>query len=100
MSAVIDVLERMGQDAQWGVASQDALQLALAAAEITPELQAAIVAGDQNKLQALLGITPPSATFFPGQDDEKEDEDRTQKPPGKEDDKPEQLTSSAQLVAG
>jgi len=89
MSDVIDVLERIGQDAQWCQASQGDLLLALAAAEIAPELQAAIVAGDSVSLQALLGISPLCAMFTPAEDDEafdegQQDEGNEQLPPDEE----------------
>jgi len=96
MTNVIDFLEKMGQNAQWNHASQEEIQLALASAEITPELQAAIVAGDQLSLQALLGLTPLCGMYMPG----KEDEDTEEVPPGEEDDKPEQSLSRLQTPAG
>jgi hypothetical protein len=46
MTDVIDFLERMGQDAQLRHASLDDLQQALNSAEIAPELQTVILAGN------------------------------------------------------
>jgi len=55
MSNVIAFLERMGRDAQLRHASQNEVELALAHAQIDPELQAAIFAKDQQQLETLLG---------------------------------------------
>ena len=55
MSNVIAFLEKMGQDAQLRHASRSDVELALAGAQIDSELQAAILAKDQQKLEALLG---------------------------------------------
>ncbi|MBB6188618.1 hypothetical protein [Rhodanobacter sp. MP7CTX1] len=55
MSNVIAFLERMGQDAQLRHASQNDVRLALAREQIDPELQAAILAKDQQRLETLLG---------------------------------------------
>jgi len=55
MSNVITFLERMGQDAQLRYASQNDVRLALAREQIDPELQAAILAKDQQRLETLLG---------------------------------------------
>jgi len=55
MSNVIDFLERMGQDAQLRHASQNDVEQALARAQIDPQLQTAILAKDQRKLETLLG---------------------------------------------
>lgn len=83
MSDVIDFLERMGQDAQLRHGSQEEVELALASAEIAPELQAAIVAKDQAQLGGLMGQTPLCAVYFPGQEDE-EQEDETEETPSRE----------------
>ena len=99
MSDVIDVLERMGQDAQWSSASQDELQSALAAAEITPELQAAIVAGDQQGLQKLLGIAPLYAMLSPGKDKEDDDKDDEELPGQGEDDSGSLISNLSQSVS-
>ncbi len=56
MLNVIDFLERMGQDAHLRHASRKDLGLALADVQFDSELQAAILAGDQQGLEALLGV--------------------------------------------
>ena len=83
MSDVIDFLERMGQDAQLRHGSQEEVELALASAEIAPELQAAILAKDQAQLEGLMGQTPICVAYFPGQEDE-EQEDETEETPSRE----------------
>lgn len=100
MSDVIDFLERMGQDAKWSYASSEDIGMALTDAEIAPELHASIVGRDQEGLQLLLGITPICAMYLPGKEDEKEDEDTEEVPPGEEDDKPEHSLSRLQTSAG
>lgn len=54
MSNVIDFLEKMGQDAQLRHASKNEVKLALANAQIDRELQTAVLARDQPRLEALL----------------------------------------------
>jgi hypothetical protein len=72
MSNVIDFLERMGQDAGLRHTSGAQLEEALARAAISPELQAAITAGDQKRIQALLGIQANICSIiFPVDTDEK-----------------------------
>lgn len=55
MSNVITFLEQMGQHAQFRHASQREVESAMVHADIAPELQAAILAKDQQKLGILLG---------------------------------------------
>lgn len=76
MSNVIDLLERMGQDARLRHASLDEVELALADAQIDPELQAAIIAKDQRQLEALLGRGNLCCLMLPakeGEDDDSEE---------------------------
>jgi hypothetical protein len=73
MSNVIDFLERMGQNAQLRHGSQSELEHALAAVEIDQELQAAILAKDHGRLEALLGQVNVCCAQFPDKDDEDED---------------------------
>lgn len=85
MSDVIDFLEKMGQDAQLRHGSQGEVELALASAEVAPELQSAILAKDQARLETLLGQAPLCAVFFPGEEEEEEDEtEETPSEPGEE----------------
>lgn len=80
MLNVIEFLEKVGQDSQLRRASPDKLQLALDSAGVDSELRAAIVAGDQAKLEALLGQSPLCGYFLPGKEDEKEDDEREDSP--------------------
>ena len=72
MTDVIDFLERAGQDAQLRHGSQDYMELALASAEIAPELRVAILARDEQGLQALLGQGPFCCYINPAKEDEGE----------------------------
>ena len=74
MSNVIDFLERMGQDAQLRQASQREIELALADAQIDPEIQVAILAKDQSVLERLLGHVNVCCMLAPAKEDEKEEE--------------------------
>lgn len=74
MSDVIDFLERMGQDAQMRDAPRVEVELAIASAGLDPELQAAILANDRNKLEALLGQHNVCSVMIPGTEEEEEDE--------------------------
>lgn len=73
MSDAIDFLEMVGQDAQWRDASHNEMELALAHAQIDPELRAAILAKDRRKLEALLGNVNVCCMEGPGKNDEDED---------------------------
>ena len=55
MPNVIDFLERAGQDALLRRASHVEVELALANAQIEPELRSAILDRDMSRLEALLG---------------------------------------------
>jgi hypothetical protein len=79
MSNVIDFLERMGRDAQLRHASSRDVELALACAQIDPELQATILAKDQSKLEVLLGQATLCCMQFPAKEEE-EDEDGEESP--------------------
>ncbi|KAA0070651.1 hypothetical protein CIW53_04615 [Rhodanobacter sp. T12-5] len=54
--------------------SQGEVQLALVNTQIDPEVQAAIIAKDQEKLEALLGGSTVSCVFFCDDNDERESE--------------------------
>ena len=74
MFDVIDFLERMGQDAQLRHASQDEVELALTSAKIDPELRVAILARDEQGLQALLGQDPFCCLINPAKPEEEQEE--------------------------
>ncbi|TAM59037.1 MAG: hypothetical protein EPN49_11705 [Rhodanobacter sp.] len=74
MSNVIGFLERMGQDAQLRHASQNDVEQALTRAQIDPELQVAILAKDQRRIEALLGVSNVCCAFM--YDDHEEDDQK------------------------
>jgi hypothetical protein len=65
MSNVIAFLEKMGQNAQLRHASHNDVKLELARAQIDPELQAAILAKNQQQLEVLLGKGNVCCMLFP-----------------------------------
>jgi hypothetical protein len=74
MSNVIDFLESMGQDAALRHVTGQNLRQAMNDAKIDPALQAAIIAGDQAKIETLLGAkTNICAMIFPVESDEGND---------------------------
>jgi hypothetical protein len=64
MSNVIDFLEMIGQDARLRHASQDEMKLALANMRMDSDLQAAILANDQQQLEALIGASNVCCMLF------------------------------------
>jgi hypothetical protein len=75
MSNVIDFLERLGQDARLRQGLQDEVALAIAHAQIDPELRVAILAKDQQRIEALLGQGPLCCMLVPGKEGEEEEEE-------------------------
>jgi hypothetical protein len=55
MSSVVDFLEKMGSEAHWRYASQDAIQTALTNAGVDAPVRTAILARNADAVQALLG---------------------------------------------
>jgi hypothetical protein len=80
MSDVIDVLERMGRDSHWSFAPSNEIEQALLVAQIDQDLRNAIVAGNQQELEALLGQKPLCAMLQPGEEDDEEDDDEQENP--------------------
>jgi hypothetical protein len=74
MFDVIDFLETVGQDAQWRHADQEVLAAALTAAQIDPALRTAILARDEQGLQALLGQDPFCCLISPAKPGEEQEE--------------------------
>jgi hypothetical protein len=83
MSNVIDLLERLGQDAQLRHASDGELEQALIRAQVDPAVRDAILMRDQRQLEALLGananvccmIATPAQEEPEEEDDDKKHED-------------------------
>ena len=69
----------MGKDAYLRHASRNEVGLALAIAEVDPELQLAILAKDQPQLEILLGTGQLYCAQCPDKDDEEEDDDTEEK---------------------
>lgn len=97
MSNVIAFLERVGQDARLRTALQNDGELALAGWHIDPELQAAILAKDQVKIEALLGLGQLCCFLLPGKEDDDED---TEESPSREDEISMRSTSRPAASAG
>jgi hypothetical protein len=57
MSDLIDFLDRMGGDSQLRVATGSRLEEALTRAGIAPNVRSAVLAGDQLRLEPLIGAT-------------------------------------------
>jgi hypothetical protein len=80
MSDLIDFLERMGGDSGSRFATGLELEEALTRAGIAPTVRSAVLAGDQPRLESLIGASPIVCNLinFPDEeedDDEKEDEE-------------------------
>lgn len=65
MSNVIDLLEMIGQDARLRHASPSDMEQVLLRAQIDPEVQAAILAKDQSRLETLLEGDNVCCMLFP-----------------------------------
>ncbi len=80
MSKIISLLEKMGQDAKFRYANTE--QLAALMADTDPALIDAVIAGDQQALEAILGarskivcmVYPVDEPQDEPQDDEQQDE--------------------------
>jgi hypothetical protein len=84
MSNVIGFLEKMGQDASLRHATYNEMELALTSAQIEPEMQEAIIAGDKSQLELLLGARINIVcSVFPGKEDDDEEDEES---PSKDDD--------------
>jgi len=72
MSKIISLLEKMGQNAEFRYANAD--QLAVLMAETDPALIDAVVAGDQQALEAILGARNKIVCMIYPVDEPKQDE--------------------------
>jgi hypothetical protein len=77
MSDLIDFLERMGRDSQSRFATGPELEEALTRAGITPTVRSAVLAGDQPRLESLIGASPIVCNLinFPDEEEEEEEDD-------------------------
>jgi hypothetical protein len=90
MSNVIDFLERLGTDAHLRNASDVELEQALVNAQIDPAVREAILAGDQRRLESLLGATTNVCCVVYAPIREDDDEESEEPPQQDEDDAPEE----------
>lgn len=75
MSDLIDFLERMGSDSQSRFATGPGLEEALTRAGIAPAVRSAVLAGDQPRLESLIGASRIVCNLVNLPDEEEEDED-------------------------
>lgn len=74
MLNVIEFLDALGGNSRLRHASTDVLAVELEHAQIEPGLRAAILSGDQRRLESLLGArTNVVCGFAPAQDDEEQE---------------------------
>jgi hypothetical protein len=74
MSDLIDFLERMGGDSQSRFVTGPGLEEALTRAGIAPTVRSAVLAGDQRRLESLIGASHNVCNLinFPDEEEEKE----------------------------
>ena len=82
MSNVIDLLERMGKDAQLRNATDPELEQAMIRAQIDPAIRDAILLRDQRRLEELLGADANVCCmiYVPAQEEPEEEEDDDKEP--------------------
>lgn len=90
MSNVIDFLERLGTDAHLRNASDVELEQALVNAQIDPTVREAILAGDQKRLERLLGATTNVCCVVYAPMREDDDEESEEQQPDDDGDAPEE----------
>ncbi len=81
MSDLIDFLERMGADSQSRFATGPGLEEALTRAGIAPAVRSAVLAGDQLRLESLIGASHNVCNLvnLPDEEEEEEEEDEEDK---------------------
>jgi hypothetical protein len=95
MSNAIAFLETIGQDAQLRHSGTEVLEAELVTASIAPEIRAAIIGNDQERLEELLGATPiVCCMVFPEKKEEEEEEE-----PSKDDDEVSMSLASSLYLA-
>ena len=80
MSEVISFLEQIGRDALLRNAPREALASRLQDTTLDADIQATILAGDRDGLDALLGCRELCCMVAPGKEDEDGDEDSPDEP--------------------
>lgn len=77
MSNVIEFLEKMGSDARLRHSGTGQIAATLQQSNLDPELAAAILAGDQKRLEVLLGArTNVICGMAPAEEEQQPDKDR------------------------
>jgi hypothetical protein len=84
---VIELLERLGEDADLRYASREMLEEALRSAGIDPALRAVILGENRRALEVLVGADT-NVCCMVHRDEEEEEEGSEEEEDGKEDDKP------------
>lgn len=85
MLDLIDFLERMGGDSETRFVTGPELEEALRRAGIKPAVRSAVVAGDQLRLESLMGTSPIVCSLINVPDEEEEEEDEEEEEEGDED---------------
>jgi hypothetical protein len=87
MSNLIDFLEQMGRDSQSRFATGPELEEALTRAGIAPAVRSAVLAGDQLRLDSLIGARHNISTLInlPEEEEEEEEEEEDEDDEEKED---------------
>ena len=75
MSNLIDFLEQMGSDSESRFATGPELEAALISAGIEPGVRSAVLAGDQSRLESLIGASPIVCSMINVPEEEEEEED-------------------------
>lgn len=75
MSNVIEFLEWMGRDAGWRTGQESDVELAVANAELTPAVKAALLARDSHALDELLGASSNLCCLVHNPDDDEDEEE-------------------------
>jgi len=87
MSDLVDFLERMGGDAHLRLATGPGLEEALERAGIEPTVRSAVLAGDQFRLESLIGASRNVCNLINLPDEEEEeDEEEDEEDEEQEDD--------------
>lgn len=97
MSNVIGFLEKMGRDASMSRATGSEIESALADARIDPEVRAAIVAGDQGRLEDLLGAKANVCCMVAPS---RKEDDEEEESPDRDDDEATRFQGTVRRAAG
>ena len=88
MSNVIEFLAALGTDARLRGASPSEIDSIMLQSQIAPELRAAILAGDQDRLEALLGLHTNVCCMVHAPEDDEEEEESDDPAPDEDDEEP------------